>query len=48
MRKFKVIIEYFETEDDATDAEIAEEAKDIFLNSCNYGFHEVTDGEDDE
>lgn len=59
MRKFKVvietpfaggeIIESFEVDDDATDEQIAEEAKDIFLNSCNYGYHEITgDEEDDE
>lgn len=55
MRKFKVvietpfvngeIIEYFEVEDDATDEEIADEAKDVFLNSCNYGFSEVPEGD---
>ena len=51
MRKFKVIIETpfvggtiedeFEVEDDATEEEIAEEARDVFLNSCNYGFYEI-------
>ncbi|HDE1046071.1 TPA: hypothetical protein PCB23_002267 [Klebsiella pneumoniae] len=54
MRKFKVTIEtglvggnfeeIFEVEDDATDEEIAEEAKDIFLNQCNYGYSEITGG----
>lgn len=52
MRKFKVTIEtgivgcnfeeIFEVEDDATDEEIAAEAKDIFLNQCNYGYSEIT------
>ncbi|WP_184547428.1 hypothetical protein [Klebsiella pneumoniae] len=56
MRKFKVTIEtgivggnfeeIFEVEDDATDEEIAAETKDIFLNQCNYGYHEIT-GEDE-
>jgi hypothetical protein len=51
MRRFKVvietpfvngeIIEYFEVENDATEEEIAAEAKDVFHNSCNYGFSEV-------
>ncbi|EIS7448080.1 hypothetical protein GHU73_12165 [Citrobacter werkmanii] len=53
MRRFKVTIETgivggnfeeeFEVEDDATDEEIAAEAKDIFMNQCNYGFSEITD-----
>lgn len=53
MRKFKVTIEtgvvggdfeeMFEVEDDATDEEIAAEAKDIFMNQCNYGYREITD-----
>jgi hypothetical protein len=57
MRKFVVIIETpfvgcdireeFEVEDDATEEFIAEEAKEIFLNNCNYSYHEITD-EDDE
>lgn len=52
MRKFRVvietpfvngeIIEEFEVEDDATEEDIESEAKDIFLNNCNYGFHEIT------
>lgn len=52
MRKFKVTIEtgivggnfeeIFEVEDDATDEDIAAEAKDIFLNQCNYGYSEIT------
>lgn len=55
MRKFQVtietpfaggeIIEFFEVEDDATEKEIAEEAKDIFMNNCSYGYHEVTDND---
>lgn len=57
MRRFKVvietpfvngeIIEYFEVENDATDEEIAAEAKDVFHNSCNYGFSEVF-GDDEQ
>lgn len=56
MRKFRVVIETpfaageiiedFEVDDDATDDEIADEARDIFLNNCNYGYSEITD--DDE
>lgn len=56
MRKFRVVIETpfaageiiedFEVDDDATDDEIADEAKDIFFNNCNYGYSEITD--DDE
>ncbi|ARD61579.1 hypothetical protein Y71_17210 [Kosakonia radicincitans DSM 16656] len=51
MRKFQVIIEtpfaggiiveYFEIEDDASEKDIEDEAREIFLNNCNYGFHEV-------
>lgn len=33
--------EYFEVEDDATDEEIAGEAREIFFNWCNYGWSEV-------
>ncbi|WP_420894644.1 DUF7167 family protein [Serratia odorifera] len=57
MRRFVVVIETpfcggeireeFEVEDDATQEDIDEEAKEIFLNNCNYGCHEVT-SEDDE
>jgi hypothetical protein len=57
MRKFKVVIETgtvgglhvetFEMEDDASEEEIDEEARDIFFNQCNYGCHEIT-GEDDD
>lgn len=53
MRKFRVVIETpfvggeiiedFEVEDDATIEEIEEVAEDIFLNSCNYGYSEITD-----
>lgn len=32
---------YFEVEDDATDEEIADEAREIFFNWCNYGWSEV-------
>jgi len=51
MRRFRVVIETpfvngeiiedFEVDDDATEVYIAEEARDIFLNKCNYGFHEI-------
>lgn len=57
MRKFKVIIETpfvggeiveeFEMEDDASVNDIEEEARDIFLNNCNFGWHEITDKEDE-
>jgi hypothetical protein len=56
MRKFKVVIETgsvdgmyietFEMADDATEEEIADEAREIFFNQCTYGCHEIT-GEDD-
>ncbi|HCI6019575.1 TPA: hypothetical protein NPN74_001618 [Klebsiella quasipneumoniae subsp. quasipneumoniae] len=56
MRKFEVIIEtpfvggeiveQFEVEDDATEEEIKEEARDIFFNNCNYGYHEITGEEE--
>ncbi|MEG8497807.1 hypothetical protein U4P14_10475 [Klebsiella pneumoniae] len=56
MRHFRVVIETpfvggeiiedFAVDDDATEEEIAEEAKDIFLNSCNYSFHEITGEEE--
>lgn len=58
MRKFKVVIETpfaggmitetFEVEDDATQEAIDDEAKEIFLNTCNYGCHEITDGDDED
>lgn len=38
-------VEYFEMPDDATEEDIAAEAKEIFLNYCNYGYSEVVDGE---
>lgn len=34
-------VEYFEVKDDATDEEIADEAREIFFNWCNYGWSEV-------
>lgn len=56
MRHFRVVIETpfangeiiedFAVEDDATDEDIAEEARDIFFNNCNYGYSEIT--EEDE
>lgn len=33
--------EYFEVSDDATNEEIAEEAREVFSNYCSYGFSEV-------
>lgn len=58
MRKFKVIIEtgiaggahedVFEVEDDATQKEIEDEAKEVFFNYCNYSFHEMNDDEEDQ
>lgn len=55
MRRFRVVIEIpfingeivedFEVEDDATDEDIAAEAKDIFANTCNYGFHEISEAD---
>lgn len=36
-------VEYFEMSDDATEKEIADTAKEIFLDYCNYGYSEVTD-----
>lgn len=37
--------EYFSVPNDATDQEIEETAKEVFLEYCNYGFHEVLDDE---
>lgn len=59
MRKIKVIIEtgiaggmhedVFEVEDDATQKEIEDEARDVFFNYCNYSFYEIKDeNEEDE
>lgn len=55
MRHFRVVIETpfvggeieedFSVENDATDEEIEAEAKEIFLNNCNYGYHEI-DGDE--
>jgi hypothetical protein len=39
-------VEYFEVEDDATDDEIADEAREIFFNRCNYGWSEVEEEEE--
>ncbi|HDL7647161.1 TPA: hypothetical protein PXO92_003833 [Yersinia enterocolitica] len=36
------IREEFEMEDGSTEEEIAAEAKDIFMNHCDYGCHEIT------
>lgn len=54
MRKFKIIIEtgiaggnfedVFEVDDDATPAEIRDEARKIFfINYCNFSYHEIKD-----
>lgn len=56
MRRISVCIENghssqyetFEVEDNATDEEIEGEAKDIFLNYCNYGWRELEEGEEEE
>lgn len=58
MRRFLVVIEApfcggeiretFEVEDEATQEEIEEEAREIFFNNCNYGFHELTGDDDGE
>lgn len=58
MRRFIVVIEtglvggtftdIFEVEDDATEAEIEEEAKDIFMSQCSYGYHEINENEEIE
>ncbi|MGK4442647.1 DUF7167 family protein [Yersinia enterocolitica] len=55
MRKFLVVIETpfvggeiretFELEDNATQEEIDDEARGIFLNNCNFGCHEITGDE---
>lgn len=34
-------VDYFEAPDDATEEEIADEAREIFFNYCNYGVSEV-------
>lgn len=58
MRRFLVVIdtpftngeirETFEVEDDATQEDIDEEARDVFLNCCNYGCHELFGDDDGE
>ena len=37
--------EYFVVSDDATDEEIADEAREIFSTYCSYGFCEIKEGE---
>lgn len=39
-------IEYLEMPDDATEEEIADEAREIFFNYCNYGVSEVEQEEE--
>lgn len=39
--------EHIEIDDGLSDEEIADEAKEIFHNACNYGF-EVIDAEDEQ
>ena len=41
-------IEYLEMPDDATEEEIADEAREIFYNYCNYGVSEVLEQEETE
>ena len=56
MKRFRVYMETpyagqsptedFEMPDNATDEEIAVEAKEIFFNNFSYGFDELTEQED--
>ena len=39
-------IEYLEMPDDVTEEEIADEAREIFFNYCNYGVSEVEQEEE--
>ena len=58
MKRFRVYMETpyagqsptedFEMPDNATDEEIAEEAKEIFFNNISYGFDELTEQEEAE
>ena len=58
MKRFRVYMETpyarqsptedFEMPDNATDEEIAEEAKEIFFNNFSYGFDELTEQEEAE
>ena len=36
--------EIFEVEDNATEEEIEEEARETFLNMCSYSFSETSEG----
>lgn len=42
------IEEEFEGEDDATQEQIEEEAREAVFNSIDWGWHEVLDSEEDE
>lgn len=42
------IEEEFEIEDDATQEQIEEEAREAVFNSIDWGWHEVLDSEEDE
>lgn len=42
------IEEEFEVEDDATQEQIEEEAREAVFNSIDWGWHEVLDSEEDE
>ena len=42
------IEEEFEVEDDATQQQIEEEAREALFNSIDWGWHEVLDSEEDE
>lgn len=42
------IEEEFEVEDDATQEQIEEEAREAVFNSIDWGWHEVLDSEKDE
>ena len=58
MKRFRVYMETpyagqsptedFEMPDNATDEEIAEEAKEIFFNNFSYSFDELTEQEEAE
>ena len=58
MRKIKAYLETgfvvcrfeeeFEVEDDATQQQIEEEAREAIFNSIDWGWHEVLDSEEDE
>lgn len=42
------IEEEFEVEDDATDAQVEEQAREAIFDRVDWGWHEVLDSEEDE